>query len=436
MFLALRPAEIWAHPEGQQVFSSLGIEEFVRQQLVRLSGTTPDNLEQAILSFSGRGAGQTPAISLVARAIKSVDEPTLKRNLGVEETIQLDGKTLFKGDGLTFYAPADGQNKLLVAVPMTDTKELSTWLAASKTAPVLPPRLELLARASDGQRHATLLAAPDFLFNEGRAAMVGTLGGLIEPAQNFLLDEAGQMPGAAMFSLHLSDSLFLELRTAGDSDSGATRLASLYRSRVSGLQLAVEQHISTLHVSPYSLKIMLRYPGFFGFINEHTRAGANGTQVVLRTVLPPMAASNLAFGTHLAMLESSAGGPAMPASPTTPQTPTMPQTLADRLKQNYTLTFDRDSLERTIDQISKDTGIPFRIEGSDLQLEGITKNQSFGLDEKDKPLFEILKTIMKKANPDGKLVYVFKNIDGQETVLITTRVAAAKRRDTIPSELR
>jgi hypothetical protein len=432
MFLALRPAELWAHPEGQQVLASLGIADLVRQQLTRLSGTTPDNLEQAVLAFSGRGMGQMPVVSLVARAIKTVDEAALKQNWNAGESFQVDGKTFYRGEGVTYYVPADGQNKVLTAVPLTDPKEIAAWLAGSKSAPVLDRHLEALVRSSDRARHATLLASPRFLLNEGRAAMVGTLDGLVGPMQSFLTDEAGDLPGAAMLSLHLSDSLFLELRATSNGETDATRLAKLYRGRVQDARDAVEQYTNSLEISQYSRPILRRYPDFFDFIHNHTRAGTNKTQVVLRTALPSIAASNLAFGTHLAMLEDTGIGSAAAAVPQTPAA----ATLADRLKQKYTLTFDRDSLDRTLALISQDTGIPIRIEGGDLQLEGITQNQSFGLDEKDKPVFEILKTIMKKANPDGKLIYVFQKRDGVETVVVTTRAAAAKRGDAIPAELK
>jgi hypothetical protein len=67
------------------------------------------------------------------------------------------------------------------------------------------------------------------------------------------------------------------------------------------------------------------------------------------------------------------------------------------------------------------------IMGGDLQLEGITKNQSFGLDERDKTADAILRIILAKCNPDGKLVYVVHVKHGVETIDITTRAAAAKR---------
>jgi hypothetical protein len=69
-------------------------------------------------------------------------------------------------------------------------------------------------------------------------------------------------------------------------------------------------------------------------------------------------------------------------------------------------------------------------------LEGITKNQSFGLDERDLPAEEILQKVMLLANPDGKLVYVLKpGDDGAERIIITTRAAVAKRGDKLPDAL-
>ena len=84
------------------------------------------------------------------------------------------------------------------------------------------------------------------------------------------------------------------------------------------------------------------------------------------------------------------------------------ETVAQRLKRVTSLNFARDTLENAVRLLAEDIGVKYEILGPDLQLEGITKNQSFGLDEKNKPAGEILRNIMLKANPDGKLVYVVK----------------------------
>jgi hypothetical protein len=83
--------------------------------------------------------------------------------------------------------------------------------------------------------------------------------------------------------------------------------------------------------------------------------------------------------------------------------------------------------------ISDEIGIPMEILGGDLQLEGITKNQSFGLDERDKSADAVLRTILAKSDSAGRLVYVIRKRDGVESIEITTKAAAAKRGDTLPA---
>jgi hypothetical protein len=125
------------------------------------------------------------------------------------------------------------------------------------------------------------------------------------------------------------------------------------------------------------------------------------------------------------------------ATSATASTGNKTQTIAELLNKKTTLTFPRDTLEKSLENLFRDVGINYEILGTDLQLEGITKNQSFGLDEQDKPAGEILRKIMILANPDGKLVYVVKpkQPGGPEMLFITTRSAAAKRKDTLPPEL-
>ena len=48
---------------------------------------------------------------------------------------------------------------------------------------------------------------------------------------------------------------------------------------------------------------------------------------------------------------------------------------------------------------------------------------------------EVLLEILAKANPDGKLVYIVREEDGVETILVTTRAAVQKRGDKLPPGL-
>lgn len=78
--------------------------------------------------------------------------------------------------------------------------------------------------------------------------------------------------------------------------------------------------------------------------------------------------------------------------------------------------------------------MPIAIVGSDLQLEGITKNQSLNnVEERDQPAADVLRKLLSLANPDGKLVYQIKpDSAGRETIYITTRPAVLKRGESLP----
>ena len=110
-----------------------------------------------------------------------------------------------------------------------------------------------------------------------------------------------------------------------------------------------------------------------------------------------------------------------------------PLSAQEKLQQKTSLSFPRDTLEKSIQLIAEDINLTIEILGNDLKLEGITKNQSFGLDEKEKTADEIIRAILIKANPDGKLVYIFRGQGENESLVITTRASAGERGDTIPS---
>ena len=90
-------------------------------------------------------------------------------------------------------------------------------------------------------------------------------------------------------------------------------------------------------------------------------------------------------------------------------------------------------------------GVEIVIRGPDLQLDGITKNQSLAIDVENQPAEAILAEILRRANPDKsatdahdprqKLVYVTgpKGPGGPEVIFITTRARAAERGDKLPA---
>jgi hypothetical protein len=101
----------------------------------------------------------------------------------------------------------------------------------------------------------------------------------------------------------------------------------------------------------------------------------------------------------------------------------------EALARKVTLSFPRDTLEGALGILAREIDLPIVIQGNDLQLEGITRNQSLNnFEARGEPAAEILRKLLKLANPDGKLVYQVKtDTGGQATVLVTTRAAVNRR---------
>jgi hypothetical protein len=122
------------------------------------------------------------------------------------------------------------------------------------------------------------------------------------------------------------------------------------------------------------------------------------------------------------------------------------------------MAFEAQSLEFAIQDIAKDVnetlkGLPFefkiKIMGEDLQLDGITRNQTVrDFMHKNKPVADILTAMVMKANapnvpdpsnPGQKLLWVIDKDPenpAKPIVLVTTRAAAEKRKYTLPMPFR
>jgi len=249
---------------------------------------------------------------------------------------------------------------------------------------------------------------------------------------------------AGMFSLFLDQEeavLFSELRIYGTRDVGNPRnLAQDIYDRIGMSADALKQHLATLRISDYSRGILWDAPDMLEYVHEQARYDRDHRQSIIRAYLPMYAAHNLALVGDLTLLEtagtvSTGGGPTTVAQ----------KSIQEKLKQPTSLSFDRDTLEQSLNLLSADIGVKIEIIGNDLKLAGITKNQSFGIDLRNKPAEEILQQIMFLANPDNtatsladpaqKLVYVVKEKyqRGEDTILITTREQATKRGDRLPA---
>ena len=439
VILALRPAELTAQDEWEKLIDkrTLGtLSQWMTDDLPKLTGKTLDQLETVLVGLLDGSPGP-PRVALVARASEAFNADDLRTAWGEAKSEEIDGQVINVQGNRAFYVPASGADKLLVIAPTTDLHDM---LKTGGEPPPLRREVEVLLESSDDQRQFTLLAAPNFPLTDGKALFVDEGAKLLKPINDFLevQDSDGklELTKAIAFSFHLADNLFVELRVYDNFGQAAQKAARELERRVAQLPKQVSNYVRDLQMSPYSKPVLWDYKDQLDVLHRFTRLGVDGKQIVFRAYLPVVAAHNLALGAHLALLENPGSG-APVAVVASSQASNKPQTVAERLKKKTTLSFPRNTLEMSMKLLGDDIGVEIIILGNDLREEGITKNQSFGLDEKDQPADEILLKIMKLANPDGKLVYIIKPKEGggEDVLYVTTRGAAKKRGDKLPPEL-
>lgn len=325
-------------------------------------------------------------------------------------------------DGWGWWLPPRLHGKRIVVAPAEELKEL---VAQAGQAPELRRDLAELVEHSDADRLATLVVSREFWNLAGPALTAGPSAILQEPLQALLHDDWQ----AALVSVHLDDNFFGELRIAARPESPAAKRAAQLTQDLAAQPARVAQQLADSPGGDYGRALLGRLPLMVDSWQRQTRVSVAGRHVLARSYLPAVAAHNLAWSAQLLAVgpqDMSTASPAMNPAATSPDQ--REKTIAERLRETTSLSFPRATLEGAIETLGGQLGVRMEIVGRDLQLEGITKNQSFALDARDLPAGEILLQILRQASPDGKLVYVIGPADdGAATVFITTRAAAQQR---------
>jgi hypothetical protein len=435
IILAVRPAELLALPEGKQTILALGPTATSAIQSVQKSiGIPLHDIEQLLIGWQVTPAGAWDT-TLVVTAKPAATRQAFESHRTGASPEQHDDETYLVASDRAYWQPKTAEGRVLVVASKSTMPDI---LDLAGGEPPLRRDIERLLSHTDSSRHVTLLVAPSFLFSDGANLFTGELSRLRDPLFWFLGDEFT----AAELSVHWGDDFFIELAATPTLDLPANKAANQLSQRLSKVPDRVAAFISTLAPSDYSRAIVTRFPEMLRTLASYTRHRVGRAFVVFRSYLPAAAGQNLLLGAELTLAEATGGASAATASSTAADSP---KSVRERLQKKTSLRFTKDTLEAALKMLADDIGIEIVIRGPDLQLDGITKNQSFGIDLSDKPAEEILVQILRLANPDKtatgpadpkqKLVYVVqpKSPGGPDIVFVTTRAAAKKRGDSLPA---
>ncbi|MEM6798388.1 MAG: hypothetical protein AAF589_02645 [Planctomycetota bacterium] len=422
--LTLRPAAMLTTADGRIV-----VEHF-RPALERL------------LAAAGRAAPAIESVERLTIGVRAGPSPGLLETTVVGDSAPPAGgdaepatpsvRSLGRGRAVAQWSPA--------RLSFGPQAAMDEAVEAGGAAPPLSREMEQLLAASDADRHASLLVAPGFLFGDGKRVFSGDVSALRSPVFEQLPDNLRGL----LLSGHAADEGFYwEARGAATAELTATRLASLLDRQMAKWPGELQLALFDLSPAQHGRRVVANLPAMTRLMAQYARWGVEDRQAVLNGYLPPAAGHNLLLAADLVLAQQSAGVTGGVAT-TVATAPAGPISAVERLAKPATVVFARDTLEMALRYLSDEIGVPIVILGGDLQLDGITKNQSFGLDAPNKPAEAVLLEILSRANPDKtatgprdpkqKLVYVIQPGDaGAETIYVTTRAAAAKRGDKLPA---
>ena len=429
LILRVRLAALRGQPEGGLLLEALGPGVAAAVEAVaKLCGCRPEAIDTI---QAGWQAGKTADEGVLGLAVTLVDaeplaalvesEDARKRAWGATTGVKSGRETIHRGRGRSFWMPVAMERRLLVVGP---DAALVGMVESREPVPTLPAPLEAVTGMLDEERHVAICGMPHYFLHDGRELLGGSLAPLVGPLAELCGDEVK----AAAVSLHVGEQCFVELDAVSTLDLQARDLARQLADRVSRLPEAAEEYCAARQFDAYGRRLVLRLPTMLRALVGNLRQGGEHKVAVVNACLPLHAAHNVALAAELALAQAGGGGTTAAARPAA----AAPRDALGKLRTKMTLSFAKDTLEKSIQMISEEIKVPMEIRGPDLQLEGITKNQSFALDEREKTAEQILKTILAKADPVGRLIFVVRKQGSEEAIEITTRAAAAKRRDVVP----
>ncbi len=440
--LALRPAEFRKHAEGEKVLAALGPAGQHAIELVEHTTTVPlAEMERLVAGCQATGDGNWLA-TFVVHAVQPITNESLLAKLPGATEKEHGGKKYWLANNRAYFLPGGAANRVLVIAPEDAIHDV---IDLAGQTPPLRRDIERLIAHTDADRQLTIVLAPNSLFGEGQSIFSGEMTRLRAPLFWFLGDE---LSGAAL-SMNWDANYFLELIVTPTLETSPEKAARIFSDRVAQIPDKLEEYVVNLDAQSYGRLVIARFPEMLRKLAIYTRHSFESDHAVLRCYLPVVAGHNLLLAAELMLAETpgATNSPGAATSTSGSAPPATPAMIKDRLAKVTSLKFARDTLESALEQLAQDIGAPIIIRGPDLQADGITKNQSFGIDVSNKPAEQILVEILRLANPDKtspgpndarqNLVYIIEaKADKTEQIVVTTRAKAAERHDELPAAFR
>jgi hypothetical protein len=407
--LHLKLAELFSHSEAEKILAALGPWGVQATETVeKWTGLKLIDIDSLLVALHRENDNWQYTLRITL--VKPWTQSKLKQFEGSSQT------------GRVVFSPATGGGKVIVSCPDSVAEEL---LQNGNEPVVLTRDLTRLLHFTDSDRSVTLLMPAKFLDGTGGELLLDG-GERLRTAFHAIVPDSA---AGVLVSLDWREYFFAELIATTVQNSPAHRFNSELRRRLNNAGPQMSVSLSDHPPANYDAALAARFPAMLDALADYTRTSETDGIAIARCYLPIHAGHNLLLsgGLRLSATEASATG-------------LVSRTLADKLAMPTTLVFSKETLENALKTLSEQLEIEIQIAGRELQLEGITKNQTLAVELRNQPVAEILVELLLRANPDReaagpadprqKLVYVIQ--DGR--IVVTTRSAAARDGLELPKE--
>ena len=419
LIFVVRPVDFLESKDGQLILKAGGDD--LRQIVVmleRLVESPLSEIETLQVSWQADENGM-PLVAIWAHRSKADPQASDVSAISVSTT----PPELIEG-WLRWYPRGKTGSDVVIATPAI----MDGLVMASDAESELPRSMRPLRPILDGSRHLTVLGSPHYFVHDGRVLLPAMIMPLLEPIGHMLGDDC---PAAAV-SIHLDDRTYFELDAVSPAVGSARSLKQHLENDLRKVSEKIEAVISGRDLDAYGRLLVIRLPELLRLWQQNIRIGAEGRNlVVANSYLPELAAHNIALAGSLLLEQIIANPVGLNVGEATSLN--IQESVVSRLQKPVTLAFDSDSLETAVEMLSEATGVIIEIAGKDLELQGITKNQSFSLSERGRSGADVLLTILQKSEgKPGQLVYVFRKDGEHDKVVITTKISAQQRGERLP----
>lgn len=442
LLVHFRPAAMWAHPEGEKIVAVLGpwgadvLENFQRWYLGPWN-EVPSVMLSVYSGVQGK-LHYSMRIQLASAWTSNMLQERIDRyEKGPCELKAYQQYSYVEAAGLSYWLPDDASGSILLVCLPADMPNL---IDSCQEPLRLPRDVQRLVASTDQQRMFTALLLVKFLQGAGKELIVENSESThpLPAALDWLW---GEDATAVAVSMHWDQDFFMEYLAVATLNVRPHHYARELSDRISELPDWCQRYLRSLVIEPYGRQVLARLPDMLEKLKIYTRSGTEQGHVVLRCYLPMQAGHNLLLAGSLCLTAISSEDQHEADKQSTLTKSVVP--IEVKLASITSLVLSKETLEQSLQLLAEDIGVEIELRGQDLELAGITKNQSFRINMRDRPASEILLEILRRANPvqnttgpadrQQMLVYSIKRGgEGARRILVTTRAAAAARGDTLP----